>query len=278
MDTSPLTAPEALILRNPNQPQGREALKLALTELLARRILTMRHEEKKGFLGSVQSIDLLQRTPEASQQLPTGSPLQAVLGLLSGAGMEMNQVVEQAQKTFGSDFSGFQQNHILPALVKRGLLETCTEKVLWVIPVTRYCHTPTGELTRQRLETQITQAHSLPDLLDNDPAQAAALVFSLGSAALLVGEIRAHSARLSQALRDHSSGADGMPLFYYSASDGSGQPDKPDPTNFDGGLFDSNFDLDAFDNNMDTFDNSFDSSADAGGGDSGGDGGGGGED
>lgn len=278
MEVMPLTAPEALILLNPNQPQGREALKLALTELLARRIITLRQEQRSGFLGSVQNTDLLQAAPDASQRLAGETPLQAALNLLTpGIEMEMSQVVQQAHQAFGADLSGFQKQVILPALVQRGLLETCTQKVLWVIPVTRYCHTTNGTITKERLENQMAQAQLLPEMLDSNPAEAAALVFGLGSAALLVSEVRAQSARLSQALREHPSGADGT-FFFPASSTGNAEAladGKTNPANFDDGRFDFQFDLDAFDSSLDSFDSSFDSSADTGG-DGGGDGGGGG--
>jgi len=46
-----LTPGEALVLLNPNIRQGREAIKVSLMWLLAKKCLTASLEDKPGFLG-----------------------------------------------------------------------------------------------------------------------------------------------------------------------------------------------------------------------------------
>lgn len=202
---APLTAAEALILLEPNKAQGKAALKLTLLELLAQRRLTVHRQDRAGFWGIRRTIDLLQCVPEATQQVPMRSHVREVLRVLRAAeasrGMPMKQVVAAMCQAFGTNLSGYQTRHLVPELVARGLLEAYQTQIFWVSWRTRYRCTPAGEAARSHLEGQLTQARVLPALLDTDPAQAAAVVVTLGSTLLLVEELRSHYAQLSQALR-----------------------------------------------------------------------------
>ena len=122
------------------------------------------------------------------------------------------------RQAFGSDFSGFQKKHVLPILGGRGLLEKVKEKFLVIFSVTRYRHTLNGEAVKWRLEEQMRQAHLIPTLLYSDPAQVVALISNLGSAVLLVDEVKSRYARFSQILREHRSEADSrlMYIMHYS--------------------------------------------------------------
>lgn len=283
-NTPPLTAAEALVLRDPNKAQGREALKLTLMELLARRAVHLRQEERKGFLGRVQRTGYVQLAPDARERAPRRAHVQAVLDAVAAAGSAggatMAQLVAQARKVFGADLSGYQARYVRPALVELGLLEERKEKSLLVFSVTRYRHTPAGEAALRRVEDQVAQARSLPAYLDSDPARAAALALGLGSTILLLDEMKPHYARLSQAIRERAGAGDSGYVPVSTFDDSSERP--LDLDSFDGGGFSEggfDFDLgafDALDSSLDAFDSSFDSSVDSGG-DGGGDGGGGGE-
>ena len=287
MQPNPLTAPEALVLLNPNQEQSRTALKLAMTELLARRLMSMRSEEEKGFLGFKQKTDFIQLAPTATQKLADLPVLQVISATLDKVGevsreVSMAQFIQQAYKDFGYDFSSFQAKHILPALVEKGLLEPRQEKMLLLFRVTRYDYTPAGEALKQQLDDQMAQARTVPVWLDSEPAQATALLISLGSAVLLIDELRAHYARLSQTLPAYSLG-DGSLVYFGgdvdgSALDGSDQenatmPELPEL----GNIFNLNFDFDLglLDSAMDSLSGSFDAATGGGDGGSGGGGGGG---
>jgi hypothetical protein len=172
---APLTAAEALLLLEPNEAQGKAALKLTLLELLAQRRLTVHRQDRAGFLGIRRTIDLLECAPEAAQQVPVRSHVREVLGVLRAAGastgMPMKQVVAAMREAFGTDLSGYQTRHLVPELVARGLLEAYQTEIFWVFSETRYRCTPAGEAARSQLEL------------------------------LLVGELPSHYAQLSQALR-----------------------------------------------------------------------------
>lgn len=280
-----LTVPEVLVLQNPQAAQGRAALKLTLIELLARRIVTMRHEEKKSRFGRTQRTDYLQLDSANIHHAPDAAPIRAVIEMLqaagaSGAGATMNQIVQQAQRSFGKDLSGFQQKQVLPSLMSRGLVESYQKKVLGLFPSTRFRPTATGETLRQQVAANLEQAKALPEVVERDPLQAAALVATLGSGILLVDELKPHYSRLAQVLRrPQDDGAD-ADFAATEVSDDDGASDDTSVTDSgnldlgDFGGFDFDFgSFDALDSSLDAFDSSFDSSADSGG-DSGSDGGG----
>ncbi len=279
-DGAPLSAAEALVLQDPNRNQGRAGFKLTLMELLARKLITLRHEERPDRFGRVHKTDYLVVRPDAQTSASNRPDFQSVLTTVGQAGTKgadatVDQVVQSARKVFGADLSKFQSIHIIPALTNRGLIEQYTAKRLVVFSTTRYRHTAAGEALKQQIEGQLNQARSLPTLVDQDPASAVALVATLGSMVLLVDDLKPHYGRISQALRvtDSDTG------YIYV-----GDVDNNDSRDFDG--FDTSlgnsfdFDLSAFDtldSSLDAFESSFDSadSGSDGGGDSSDSGGGG---
>jgi hypothetical protein len=265
-----LTVAEALVLREPNKQQGRAALKLTLMDLLTRGALVQRREQRKGLLGRFLKTEYLQLAPDAAQRAPDRPHVRAVLDALAtvGAanGATIGQIVAQARKSFGTDLSRFQTKHVLPALIERGLLEAYKARVLLLFSATRYRHTPAGAAALREVEERIAQARAIPDFLDRDPAQAAALALALGSTLLLVDELKPQYSRLSAALRERAADSTG------TGDDLSGI--GASPADFDAG-FDFSLDgFDALDGGLDAFDSGFDA-ADSGGdgGDGGGDGG-----
>jgi hypothetical protein len=265
-----LTVAEALILREPNKQQGRAALKLTLIDLLARQALILRREERKGLVGRFLKRDYVQLAADAAQRAPDRPHVRAVLNALNAAearrGATIGQLVAKARKRFGADLSGFQTNYVLPALVGRGLLEVYKARVLLLFSSTRYRHTPEGTAMLRQIEEQIAQARMIPDFLDRDPAQAAALALALGSTLLLVDELKPQYSRLTAALRERAadSGGTGDDLWRTVTS----------PADFDA-PFDFNPDaFDALDGGMDAFDSGFDAADSGGDGGDGGDGGG----
>lgn len=272
-----LTAAEALVLQNPQLAQGRAALKLTMMELLARRIVTMHHDERKGMFGRTQRTDYLEIAPDATQRTrDAAAHVRSVVDMLwaadtKGQGATMTSVVAQARKTFGADLSSFQNKHVLPMLIERGLLESYQAKRLGIFNTTKYRHTTQGETVRQQLVGHLEQARALPSVIERDPAQAAALLATLGASVLLVDELKPFYSRLSQAMRP-TTGADSGDA-YVSDDDDSSSFDSSDFGTFDSFDFDFNA-FDTLDSSLDAFDSSFDSSSDSGS-DGGGDGGGG---
>lgn len=270
-----LTAAEALVLQNPQAAQGRATLKLTLMELIAGRIVTMRTEEKKTRFGRVQRIDYLHLNGANAPYVPGGTTVQAVIELLQAAGASAStadQIVQQAQRSFGKDLSGFQQKQVVPALMNQGLIESYQKKVLGLCPTTRYRPTAAGETLRQQLIAQLEQAKALPEVVERDPLQAAALVAMLGSGILLVDELKPHYSRLAHALRQPQGEGDDGEIADTDVGDdhtGSGEASFANSNSLDLGDF-SGFDFDfnvfdALDSSLDAFDSSFDSSSDSGG-------------
>ncbi len=160
---TPLTPAEALVLLDPDKPQGRTALKLTLMDLLARRVLTLDRRVRKGFLGTTEradrfffTLDGTRRAGKARMFWPS-CPRCARQG--QGAGAPMREFVRHAREVFGADFSGYQKRYVLPALVERGLLFRA-RRGLCVFLVTRHRHTPGGEDARRRVERQMAAARS----------------------------------------------------------------------------------------------------------------------
>lgn len=267
-----LSAAEALVLQDPDRNQGRAAFKLVLMELLARKLITLRHEEQRGKLFT-RKTDYLQISSDAEAQVADRPAFQAALATVAqsrvkGADATIPQVVQQARKRFGADLGKFQSQQIIPALTSSGLIEQYTKKRLGLFTTTRYRPTAAGEALRQEIAGHLQQARTLPTLVDHDPASAAALIATLGSAVLLVDELKPHYGRISRTL---GSGQDGD---FGSAIDS----DDSDFNAFDsiGDSFDFDFSaFDTLDSTLDAFDSGFDSADSGSDGGDGGDGGGG---
>jgi hypothetical protein len=261
-----LSAAEVLVLQHPDYNQGRAAFKLTLMELLARKLITLRHKDQRGRFGLPRKNDYLQISPDAQAQVAGRPVFEAVLAVLAQTrGKEsaptIPELVAQARKSFGSDLGKFQSQQILPLLISRGLIEQYTKKRLGLFTTTHYRPTAAGEALRQEITGHLAQARTLPTLVDQDPASAVALLATLGSMFLLLDELKPHYGRISQALRVHS---------------GDSAIFAGDNIDDDNDSFDS-FDFSAFDSldsTLDAFDGGFDA---ADGGDGGGDGGGGGD-
>jgi len=107
------------------------------------------------------------------------------------------------------DLSNF-KNHIRNHLVNRGLLEEWEyEPNQWfgklgfkLVKKTHYKQTQSGEAVSLRLKAQLDQARFIPQLLENNPAQATELILSLGNHLLLVNELKPHYTRLASSLHN----------------------------------------------------------------------------
>jgi hypothetical protein len=198
----------------------------------------------------------------------------------------MPDVVKQARQAYGSSLNGFNRDFIIPRLLSRGLIEDHS-----VLFVRHYKRTPAGDAEESRIAADIARAHSIPELLRSNPAEAAAI----GGTILLVSELRPYYRQISEVMRPPGSGGDysessggDAPLPFFSASDPGASHPAADPADavsgldaasfgsLDLGAFDASA-FDALDAGMASFDAGFDASVgDGGGGDGGGDGGGGG--
>lgn len=273
-DREALSAVEAFVLLEPRRARGPPAVKLAMLTLLAQGNLAVVSEQIAGFFGRRRTNVMLRVEPKSRPGFPAAATL---LGLVGHGGCTMRQFVERARRQYGATLRGYVEAEVRPALRRRGLLEPTTERLFGVFPRQVWRPTAAGLDEVARINRAIGEARTIPDWLDRDPAQAAALAATLGTAILLADELKPHYRRLAQAMRAQESG-DGdatidISAVYAPGGDtiaGAVLPDFFCPGDFDFAAFY------ALDGGFDAFDAGFsDAGGDSGGGgDGGGDGGG----
>jgi hypothetical protein len=281
MMATELSAAEAQVLLKPNRAAAGEAVKVTLLSLLAQGLVRIEEETKKGRFR-VRKTVFVRPTDRTARALPPHavSLLENVRAAQAVTG-SMQDLVAQVRRAYGSGLEGFKKRFILPALESRGLIQK--GRVLWIFPTYRL--TPAGMAEKSRIESDIARARTNPGLLGSKPAEAAAIALAVGSAILLVPELRPHYRQLSDAMRSpadmHDVTSSGMYRPMSDGGDSSHDLSHAD-THLDsaglGGL--GAFDLGSFDASaFDTLDSgmaSFDASvgdSGGGGGDSGGGGG-----
>lgn len=262
-DPLPLSAVEAFVLLKPRAP-ARDAVKLAMMTLIAQGAVEIIEQQRRvlGFQRRVTELRL-----RGSQRTPFPGAFR-LLDCIGPAGCTMREFVARVRRAYGANLQRYIRQEVRPALLQRGLLVERRQPFLLFFTRTGWDLTPSGEQERDRIERAIGLARDIPDFLDRDPAQAAALAFSLGTAVLLVPELKGHYQRLAQAMRAQSGDGGGDGGFFLAT-------DRTTSHDFDAmylGDFDAAI-FDAFDTGFDAFDAGFDA---AGGGDGGGDGGNGG--
>jgi hypothetical protein len=264
-----LTPPEQFLLLDPDGAAPNELLKIGFLALATQGIIQISAGRPTGFFGRkpAAQFDLVPgRSLEAG---PALSPLvDTIRKAKSGA---TAAVATQARRDFGPDLAGYRKR-LQEDLARRGLLETVVTPRLVVFTRTTYQATAAGQVARAKIRQTIERARDLPELMQTDRTQAAALILAAGGTLLLVDELRPHYQRMGQIARETGDASSGD---FSSASDtgstfnGAGLSDF-DPSSLSG-----------LDSAMSSFDASFDASfsGDGGGGDSGGgDSGGGGGD
>ncbi len=286
-----LTAAELYVLRDPNGATGREAFKLALTELIAKGIVRFRREERKMMWVFTKQQDFLSVEMDArgfGQLEPDLRAAAKVVAYVSNErkGAQIAAVVQHARTTFGGDLDKFKTDVVLSILVRKGYLYAHHEKTLGIFSHTRYELTEKGRAARENLQAWSKDAQDLSEMYRRNPTEAIALVGLLGSGFLLMPELRTQYQALGQELRATREG-DTATAFIPASDTSSHRPEQdaglgaPDlGQQLEGawsGLLDA-FDgaMDSFDSVLDSFDSSFDSadSGSDGGADGGGDGGG----
>lgn len=272
---TPLSPAEALVLLDTKGATGREAFKVTVMSLLAQGAIAIKEESRKGMFRTTKTTRIFPGNPLAG--LP--AHVQAVLSLIGSRGIdgvEMKSLATTAQKTFGPGLYTFKTSHVLPALLQRGLVKSEQETRMLFFKVASWPLTAAGMMEKNRLEAVIARARMLPELLQTDKAEAAAIVLAAGGVLLLIPQLKPYYGQMAALrappLNDHGSGDSN-----WANLGSSGSATGTDSLDFAG--FDSSA-LDTLDSGMASFDASFDSSfSDGGGGDSGGgDSGGGGGD
>jgi hypothetical protein len=263
-----LSAPEAYLLVSLPRYDIRKALKLGFMGLLAQGMLRSTDETRAGMFRTRHVIHL-RVAPDVPETLPplTASLVRVVRAAEPRDGV-MSEIVKQSMREYGNNLFGFPGKYVGPALAARGLAERRRVKLLGLIPTYRYERTPAGDAEKIRLENAMREARTIPQYLDSDPAQVAAMVAAVGGAIFLVDELQPHYQGISKAMRDQGGGGDGGGDTYFASNSGGSDSGSFDAGSFDAGSFDfGNIDFGGFDFG------SFDAGFDGGGGDGGGDGG-----
>jgi hypothetical protein len=201
----------------------------------------METEDRPGLLRTRHIVHLHVASDVPFKLTPIAESLLRVVRAAEPAG-RMADIVKQSMREYGRALIGFVQNHVGPALVRRGLAEVQRTRLLGLIPTTRFVRTAAGETEKIRLENAMREARAIPQFLDRDPAQAVALAAALGGALLLLEELQPHYRAISQAMRDRGSSGD------VAMSDGGGFGDvgsfdftSLDFSSIDFGSFDAGF-------------------------------------
>jgi len=264
-ESATLSAPEAYVLISLPKLDLRQTLKIGFMGLLAQGILRLETEDRTGLFRTRHIPHLRVADGVPTTLPPIASSLVRVVRATEPKGL-MKDVVRKSLREYGNTLFGFVRDYVGPALAERGLAERRRVRLLGIFPTDRYERTPAGDIEKARLDNAMQEARTIPQFLDRDPAQVAALVAAAGSAILLVEELRPFSDQLSRALRGQDGGA-------YTFSDSGGFGDGGGFANSDFANFDfANFDFGSID--FSCFDggafDSFDAGFDAGGGDGGG--------
>ena len=208
-----LSPPEAFLLLKPDLDEAREAAKIAALYLLAQRVFRMKSVAHSGFLGITRTRDVLEVGASAASR---GSPIGAVWHKARALpdGSTLADLAKAMQSEWGSGLKGYARDIVLPALERRGLVKGYHRKIMGLFPVHQWQRTEAGENASIEVAAAKQTARTIPDFLDNDPRQAAALILAVGSAVLLVPELRPHFAEMArvmaaQKIDGSSSGSDG---------------------------------------------------------------------
>jgi hypothetical protein len=184
MQRQALSAAEHVALLDPNRDQGRQALKLAVMELVVRGVFRL----------SVASDGKTSVLAVGQQAIPTENLLlrqvEVALRLLVAQGQQQLPLVLrqlQQQPAFGQGFTIFWRNSVRTGLLRQQLLRTVDKKVLLLFRTTHHEHTTTGLALKQQLEQQLAATRTA--VQQTNGAEMAALALTLGTAVLLLPEL-----------------------------------------------------------------------------------------
>jgi hypothetical protein len=267
-----LSAAESYALvYGPRTSKPSQPFKLAVLELVSRRVLELVEVGRSGFLRRKKFAVLSMGDGTTSNEV-----LLAVRNLYIGcgktvypggfSGVEVKRLAEEAGRRYSSR-KGFAEAVVMKALAERGFFRREQRTFLGIIPYRRWSLTRSGEAARARLTVSMRLGESqFGRWVDRQPNRALAYLGLMGPAILLMEPLHPDLKRLHEEHeRAGDGGSSGVP------GDGSESEDPSGDLDF-GGL-----DLDVLGDLDGTFD-AIDSGVDAGGGDGGdGDGGNGGD-
>jgi hypothetical protein len=197
-----LSAPELCVLRREGRGDGREALRMAVLELIVRGALRL------DFGGRSRRYVSVQRTDVGVHLDP---PVAAVAACLGSAPMSLRSLEHELSLMWATPHE-FVWSEVVPALCDRGVAQRMARRrgLRWM--GNRLVLTECGRTARAQLGEQLTVLEErLGGWLAEDAAGAVAYVAEAGAAVLLAPAAWRHVARLYACVpAQRASGASGM--------------------------------------------------------------------
>ena len=197
----PLSPAESLLLFN-NGYSSRQALKVTLLELIARKILRVETRQEHGVFRkeAVQYLRVLvHHVPDAPAHV--ASLLDTLKAAQPGGGIALDTVTKLLLNRYGDKVNLFKDDLLLPALVSRGLMAEQRFGLFWLGK--RLQLTRAGEAEHKRIEAAVGKARQIVELLKTAPARAAVVALEVGQAILLLDRLSFELRDLGEAIRKH---------------------------------------------------------------------------
>lgn len=208
-----LSAAANLVLLEP-EAKGKEVIKTAFKELIARRAVSLGSVEQRGLFGHRRNVVTLQMHPGEAPQDAGLAELRRALVDASRSSKELGQILGLLQRRYGGAFGKYVDGFVMPVLLRAGLIQRRVEPVLWIFKRRRTVLTAAG-LKQQRALRELMGRAQVQAARDGCTEQElAVLIASLGPAVILLPELWPQWSRLEQGLHAQSAGEAG---FTFSA-------------------------------------------------------------
>jgi len=197
-----LSAPESYVLLHGPHASGAEAFKKGLLELAARGMLKLERRTRNRFLWFTATHSILLPGPKMAAIHAAPAPLRAIHSLYLSTRCFDPPGVRVKDLPGGSGrwiIKSFASHVVMPTLVERGLYRFVDGYQFGIVPMKSFTETPRGLAARAELEALMqTAERDFTTSVTRDPAQALALLGSLGAAILLMQPLLPELQRLSQ--------------------------------------------------------------------------------
>ncbi len=213
MTNTPLSAAANLVLLEPAS-KGKDAMKAALKELIARRCVSLGSSQHRGLFGHQRSVVTLQVHHRVVVQDSGLAELRRTLIDVSRSGKDLAQILRALQRHYGNGYAKYLDGFVMPALLRGGLMQWREATFLWVFKQRRAALTAQGQQRQRDLHQQMDRARMQAGQGGSSPQEMAAMIASLGAAVILLPELWPQWRRLEQGLRVPPDGGDG---FEFSA-------------------------------------------------------------
>ena len=187
-----LTAPESYVLQIPRPLLSVHAFKLALRELVLRRVLRLEQLESSGLVGRRRPRSALHAGARyAAISAPALTPLLALHGRSRQRrgldGVLVEDFAREARREFTRSFAGYVNDHVYPALADRGLMRVEESKRLGALRRRMHVLTPEGQEAAAELDDWLRVGHErLEGWVRDSPERALAYAGGAGAAILLM--------------------------------------------------------------------------------------------